>query len=95
MRPDYCPIGGEPCQSVCADPCTVTPKPHDGKHPYVRIMKGCGHGVLFTDYCRDCEIVSVQEQYRNAIRTVQRCRNELRRLGVKVPGQTSLAKEST
>lgn len=19
MRPDYCPIGGEPCQSVCAD----------------------------------------------------------------------------
>ena len=35
------------------------------------------------------EIVSVQEQYRNAIRTVQRCRNELRRLGVKVPGQTS------
>lgn len=89
MRPDYCPIGGEPCQSVCADPCTVKPKEHDGQHPYVRSMRGCGHGVLFTDYCRDCEIVSVQEQYHNAIRTVQRCRNELRRLGVKVPGQTS------
>lgn len=89
MRPDYCPIGGEPCQSVCADPCAVRPKEHDAQHPYVRSMKGCGHGVLFTDYCRDCEIVSVREQYRNAIRTVQRCRNELRRLGVKAPGQTS------
>lgn len=20
-RPDYCPIGGEPCQSLCADQC--------------------------------------------------------------------------
>jgi hypothetical protein len=28
VRPDYCPIGGEPCQSVCADPCTVKPKDH-------------------------------------------------------------------
>lgn len=24
MRPDYCPIGGEPCQSVCATPCKIT-----------------------------------------------------------------------
>lgn len=22
-RPDYCPIGGEPCQSLCATPCTT------------------------------------------------------------------------
>lgn len=29
MRPGYCPIGGEPCQSVCADPCTAKPKEHD------------------------------------------------------------------
>lgn len=21
MRPDYCPIGGEPCQSMCDTPC--------------------------------------------------------------------------
>ena len=21
MRPDYCPIGGEPCQSLCDTPC--------------------------------------------------------------------------
>lgn len=20
-RPDYCPIGGEPCQSLCDEPC--------------------------------------------------------------------------
>jgi len=25
MRPDYCPIGGEPCQSLCDTPCTRTP----------------------------------------------------------------------
>ena len=31
MRPDYCPIGGEPCQSVCAEPCSVAKKatPHE------------------------------------------------------------------
>lgn len=63
---------------------------HNPNHPYVQKFIGCGHGVLFTDYCKDCEIVSVQERYKNAIRTVQFCRNELRRLGVKVPGQTSL-----
>lgn len=26
MRPDYCPIGNEPCQSLCHTPCTVPPK---------------------------------------------------------------------
>jgi len=26
MRPDYCPIGGEPCQSLCNEPCTRTPQ---------------------------------------------------------------------
>lgn len=23
MRADYCPIGGEPCQSLCAKPCSA------------------------------------------------------------------------
>jgi hypothetical protein len=23
MRPDYCPIGGQPCQSLCDLPCTT------------------------------------------------------------------------
>jgi hypothetical protein len=23
MRPDYCPIGGQPCQSLCDTPCTT------------------------------------------------------------------------
>lgn len=23
MRADYCPIGGEPCQSLCIEPCSV------------------------------------------------------------------------
>ena len=26
MRPDYCPIGNEPCQSLCDKPCTRTPQ---------------------------------------------------------------------
>ena len=26
MRPDYCPIGNQPCQSLCDTPCTATPK---------------------------------------------------------------------
>lgn len=26
MRPDYCPIGGQPCQSLCVEPCTHPPR---------------------------------------------------------------------
>lgn len=26
MRPDYCPIGNEPCQSLCDEPCTRKPQ---------------------------------------------------------------------
>jgi hypothetical protein len=24
MKPDHCPIGGEPCQSLCVEPCSTT-----------------------------------------------------------------------
>ncbi|USE78856.1 hypothetical protein NDR89_19660 [Cupriavidus gilardii] len=64
-------------------------KPHDPNHPYVRTMKGCGHGVPFTEYCVDCEVVSLHEQYKLAVRTVQSTRNNLRRLGYPLPGCTS------
>lgn len=93
MRPDYCPIGGEPCQSMCADPCTVMPKEHDGHHPFVRKLIGCGHGVLFTDYCRDCEIVGLMDEYKRAIKTVQRVRDRMRVIGSPMPGQTSLMRQ--
>ena len=59
----------------------IEPKPHDPHHRYVLTMRGCGHGVLFRDYCRDCEIVQLREQYRNAVRTVQRVRDRMRVLG--------------
>ena len=62
---------------------------HDGQHPYVRKLIGCGHGVLFTDYCKDCEIVALQEQYRSAVRTVQRVRDRMRVIGQPMPGNTS------
>ncbi len=98
-RPATCPAAmGEPCQCMCGDECAIDgrglaqPKAHDGQHPYVRALKGCGHGVLFTDYCRDCEIVELQERYRNAVRTVQSVRDRLRVLGQPMPGQTSLPK---
>ena len=26
MRPDYCPVGNEPCQLLCDEPCSTTPK---------------------------------------------------------------------
>lgn len=31
MRPDYCLIGGEPCQSMCKEPCSVAKQatPHE------------------------------------------------------------------
>ena len=93
-RPGNCPIANEPCQSLCADPCgSVQPKAHDPNSSLVRSRKGCGHGVLFTEYCRDCEIVGLQEQYRQAIRIVQRVRNRMRALGQPMAGETSLPKK--
>lgn len=64
-------------------------------HPYVRGLVGCGHGVLFTDYCRDCAVACVQEQYTAAVRTVQRLRNELRKLGAPLPGETIIRSHKT
>ena len=90
-KPADCPVANEPCQCMCMDGCILRkPKEHDGQHPYVRKLIGCGHGVLFKDYCQDCEIVGLQEEYRNAIRTVQRVRDRLRVLGKPMPGQTSI-----
>jgi hypothetical protein len=75
------------------DLSTVAQKPHDGQHPYVRSMRGCGHGVLFTDYCRDCEIVGLVEQYKRAARTVQVCQDRLRELSEGVSSPESEGKE--
>lgn len=63
---------------------------HDPNHPYVRKLVGCGHGRLFTEPCVDCEIVGLCEEYKRAIRTVQRARDRLRALGVKLPGNSSV-----
>lgn len=64
---------------------------NDPNHPYVKTLKGCGHGRLFTEPCVDCEIVGILDEYKRAIRTVQRSRDRLRALGVKLPGNTSAA----
>lgn len=62
---------------------------HNPNHPYVHSMKGCGHGRLFTEPCVDCEIAGLQDEYRRAVRTVQRVRDRLRVLGAPLPGATS------
>ena len=54
---------------------------HDAQHPYVRSLKGCGHGRLFSEPCVDCEIVGLRRQYKDAVQTVMRVRNRLRELG--------------
>lgn len=46
-------------------------------------------GAIALYDCVDCEIVALQEQYRTAIRTVQRVRDRMRVLGKPMPGQTS------
>jgi len=66
-------------------------KKSDPNHPYVQRYVGCGHGRLFTEPCVDCEIVGILDEYKRAIRTVQRSRDRLRALGVKLPGNTSAA----
>lgn len=85
----HCPIGGEPCQSMCDVPCGAQAKPHDPNHPYVRRLVGCGHGVFFQNYCRDCEIVGLRDEYRQAVQTVMRVRNRLRALGAPLPGNVA------
>lgn len=43
MRPDNCPIGGEPCQSLCADPCGTT------KRTRSHVCPVCAAGMLESD----------------------------------------------
>jgi hypothetical protein len=62
---------------------------HDPNHSFVRKLIGCGHGVLFDDYCKDCHIIWVMDQYKQAVKTIARCRDDMRRLGVPLPGQSS------
>ena len=34
---------------------------HDPSHPYLRTLKGCGHGRLFSESCVDCEVVGLMD----------------------------------
>lgn len=62
---------------------------HDPNHPYVRRLIGCGHGVLFSEPCVDCEVVGLMNEYKRAVKTVQRVRDRMRQLGRPIPGRTS------
>ena len=61
---------------------------HDPAPPYLRTLKGCGHGRLFSEPCVDCEVVSLIAEYKLAVKTVQRVRDRMRQLGRPMPGQT-------
>lgn len=65
------------------------PVEHDPNHEYVRRFVGCGHGRLYSEPCVDCEIVSLRETYRRAVRTIQRTRDRLRVLGAPLPGEVA------
>ena len=62
---------------------------HDPNHPYVRRLIGCGHGVLFSEPCVECEIVGLLDEYKRALKTVMRVRDRMRQLGRPIPGRTS------
>ena len=61
-------------------------KPHDAKHPYVLKFIGCGHGVLFSDPCVDCELASLHDQYNRAVKTISKIQGRLKELGEPVGG---------
>ena len=56
-------------------------KPHDAMHPYVLRFIGCGHGVLFSDPCVDCELVGLHDQYNRAVKTISKIQGRLKELG--------------
>ena len=58
---------------------------HDPNHPYVRNLIGCGHGRLCSEPCVDCEVVGLMNEYRRAVKTVQRVRDRMRQLGRPLP----------
>ena len=62
---------------------------HDPNHPYVRRLIGCGHGVLFSEPCVECEIVGLLDEYKRAVKAVMRVRDRMRQLGRPIPGRTS------
>ena len=65
---------------------------HDPNHPYARKLIGCGHGVLYSEPCADCEAVGLMNEYRRAVKTVQRVRDRMRQLGRPLP---EIAAETT
>mgnify|MGYP000423289729 CR=1 FL=1 len=84
-------MGSKPLGLVCfvseGDTVNEPLRQHDAQHPYVRSLKGCGHGRLFSEPCVDCEIVGLRQQYKDAVQTVMRVRNKLRELGAPLPGE--------
>lgn len=58
---------------------------HDPNHPYVRQLIGCGHGVLYSAPCVDCECVGLMDEYRRAVKTVHRVYERMRQLGHQLP----------
>ena len=63
------------------------PRPNDPNHRYVRALVGCGHGRLFTEPCVDCEVVSLMEKYRHAVRDIERVLERMKQLGRPMPNQ--------
>lgn len=79
MKTATCAATGIPekCQAACDTPC----REHNPDHPYIKRFVGCGHGVLFRDYCRECEIIALIQEMKAAQRALVRTRARLQILG--------------
>lgn len=66
---------------------------HNPDHPYLRRLVGCGHGRLWAEPCRECEIAGLMDEHKRAVRTVARVRDRLRVLGAPMPGMTSQGRD--
>lgn len=49
-------------------------------------MVGCGHGRLYTEPCVDCEIVGLKQEYKSAVKAIERITKRMNELGISMPG---------
>ena len=76
MRADYCPIGGDPCQSLCADPCSTTKRTRSHACPV----------------CAASMVESDEELLRQALEALQFSSEYLEQLGKKLFPDSKKAK---
>lgn len=62
MRPDYCPVGNEPCQSMCDKPCATKHSALDHLCDLLAILHGDG-GHYLDAHGMDKAVADAKERY--------------------------------